>query len=853
MTGYHFGSIQIHPRERRLVVGGRDVALGARALDVLVALAERAGSLVSKNDLLELCWPGVVVEENNLQVQVSTLRKVLGAHAIATIPGRGYRLTLTETSDGAEKQSRPMPGAPQAALDTTGDNSAVSAELYGRDNDVASLATLVRRHELVTVVGPAGIGKTRLAQAVARLLTDEFADSARIIELAPLADPALVAMTVASALGISVSDARSALNLIVQELADQQLLLVLDNCEHLLDEVDRLVAAIRKAASGVHLLATSQEVLKHPDEHVYRLGPLGVPDQATLGSARHAGAIELFMARAQACDPRLVLTEANVGAIVEICRRLDGIPLAIELAAARVPLLGIDGVRARLDERFRLLTAGSRLALRRHQTLRAALEWSHGLLSAAEQDLFAKIGVFAGSFPLESAQRLAASEQMDEWAALDHLAALVDKSLVVVEGDDAPRYRMLETTRAFALERLAASGLTQEAMRRHAEVMLTAFERAQGDQLIGLTAEAAERLAADHDNLRSALRWAAGADGDRTLAIALAGVAGAPRGYLRYVALRAEAWALCEMVRPLVDDSIPSATAARFWLASAHHGADVSPSIAIEDASRALALYRDLGDQAAICVSCYCLSFALMQVGRVDDAKAALQEALALRDRPWPPGLQVGIDNMTTLCRIEHGDLGEARLHADAYLATARHMRSVREERTALCLLAEISVLAGDVEAAATAVDQAMTSRRPSEDRLSASNRSSDGINLRNFATALTLAGRLDEAEDLYREALVRARRSFGTGAFVLVDMSTLLARRGDLKNAARVRAYAAHAYERSGRQPRRVARQLDERLCALLTDKITADVLSRLYKEGRQWSDDEACAAAFPAVARKA
>jgi predicted ATPase/DNA-binding winged helix-turn-helix (wHTH) protein len=850
MTGLHFGSIEIQPRERRLIVQGRDVALGARALDLLIALAERAGGLVSKNELLDIVWPGVIVEENNLQVQVSALRKALGPEAIATIPGRGYRFTLTATDAKApDPRSSRHSMAPQAAVGTTSEVSAASIDLYGRDDDVSRVSDLVLRCELVTVVGPAGIGKTRLAQAVAQSLADEFADGARVIELAPLADRALVAMAIASALGMPVSDARSALDVVVHALAEQRLLLVLDNCEHLLDDVDRTVAALRKGATGVHILATSQEVLKHHDEHVYRLGPLDVPDQSTLTIARHAGAIELFMARTQAADPRTVLSESNVEAVVEICRRLDGIPLAIELAAARVPLLGIDGVRARLDERFRLLTAGSRLALRRHQTMRAALEWSHGLLSPPEQEVFAKFGVFAGSFSLESAQQVAATEEMDEWVVLDLLGALVDKSLVVVEGDEDPRYRMLETTRAFALERLMASNSTQQTMRRHAEVMLGAFERFHRDHFAGVpAAPAAERLSADHDNFRSALRWACGKDGDRRLAVALLGFAGSPLGYLRYVALRAEAWDLCEMVRPLVDSSIPAADAARFWLACAHHGSDASPNAAIEYASRAIALYRDIDDRAAMCLACCVLAFSSLQMGRVNEAVTSLKEALFVRDPVWPLWIRVFVDNVAALIYIELGEVGEARRRAADFLSGARQT-GYREERTALAIVAEVAMLAGDIDGAARVADEALESRPPAEDWLSASNRSSDGLNLRMFATVLTLAGRLDEADALYREALVRARRSFGTSAFVLLDAATLLARRGDLENAARARAYSSLGYARSGRQPRRMVRQLDERLSEWLAEKLSADVLSGLYEEGRRWTDDMACAAAFPPI----
>jgi predicted ATPase/DNA-binding winged helix-turn-helix (wHTH) protein len=843
MADLRFGSVKIHPHERRLIVDGRDVPLGARALDVLVVLAERAGSLVSKNELLETVWPDTVVEENNLQVQVSTLRKVLGPHAIATIPGRGYRFTLTQTDDAPrEKRALPPP-----AVEGPRTASTPLIDLYGRDDDLARVTSLVRSHELVTVVGSAGIGKTRLARAVAQTLAEAFSDGAQVIELAPLADPALVPMTVASVLGIAVGDARSALDVVVQALTEQRLLLVLDNCEHLLDSVDRTVAALRKGAVGVHILATSQEVLKHPDEHVHRLGPLAVPEQSTLQLARRAGAVELFMARTQAVDPRTVLSESNIGAVVEICRRLDGIPLAIELAAARVPLLGIDGVRARLDERFRLLMSGSRLALRRHQTLRAALEWSHGLLSQDEQQVFAKLGVFAGSFSLESAQQLAATQDMDEWVVLDHLGALVDKSLVVVEGVEHPRYRMLETTRAFALESLAEMGLTPRTTRRHAEVMLAAFERDPRDHLVGLSPQEAERLSADHDNLRSALRWACSEEGDAELAVALVGAAGAPMGYLRYVALRAEAWDFCQMVRPLVNPAMRAQKAAQFWLACAHHGGDLSPAVAIEDGERAVALYAELKDSAALYVALNYLAFPLLQVGRVSEAATRLQEALRLRDPAWPAPLRFRVDNFAALLYLAQDEVDKARRHATAYLLGAQQDGDFRQQRTAFAIVAEVAMMAGDVEGAAATAAEALAAR-PSADYVSSpSNRSGDGLSLRSFATALTLAGRLDEAEPVYREALTRAKRSFGTSAYVLIDMATYLAHRGDFANAARVRAYAAQAYAQSGRRPRGLAPRLDESLGAMLAEKLSPDELSRLYEEGRSLTDDAACAIVFP------
>ena len=624
-----FDTFVLQPVERRLIVGGAPVAIGARAFDVLVALAERAGQLVSKQELLDLAWPGLVVEENNLQVQITALRKLLGPQAIATIPGRGYRLAMARKGAAASETDGASPGERVAAAVPTTEVE----ELFGRQDDIDALGKSIRERGLVTVVGPAGIGKTRLAAVAAREHVGAFADGMRLVELAPLVEATLVAPTIARALGVAIGDAPSSLEHALQALAAQRLLLVLDNCEHVLEAVDAFVTLLRRSAPGIHVLATSQELLRHPDEHVYRLGPLSVPgdgaDAAGLDAAAAAGAVQLFVARARSLVNGFALTAQNVAGVVEICRRLDGIPLAIELGAGRVPLLGVDGVRQRLDERFRLLTGGARVALRRHQTLRAALEWSHGLLTAPEQTVFAALGVFSGSFALDSAQALVAGPEMDAWAVLEHLGALVDKSLVAVEGSvaaDLPRYRLLETTRAFALERLAASGATALTLRRHAEVTLEFFEQAHRDVRSGVpSADLVPRLMPELDNLRGALRWAAGADGDDRIAVALFGAAVAGQGHFFFFTLGAEMWRWRQVLRPRVDATMASAIAARFWLACAHWGGVMSPKDADEDARRAIALYTALDDRFGTFRSWQALAYLLSQVGRHDEALEALR------------------------------------------------------------------------------------------------------------------------------------------------------------------------------------------------------------------------------------
>ena len=469
--------------------------------------------------MLDLVWPGVVVEENNLQVQISTLRKVLGPQSIATVPGRGYRFTAA--LNGASQR----PTAAVESTTTTTDNSLPTQRepLYGRDADIGAITELLQRHAHVSIVGPGGIGKTRLAQAVAAGQQEHRPDlCVWWVELAALSDGALVVGAIAQVLGIQATSERPVLETVIALLRHENALLVIDNCEHLLDAVADCVQTLIACAPRLRILVTSQEALRTSYEHVYRLA--GLPIEGSSDSP--AAACALFVARAEAADPRLRLTEGNRATVAEICRRLDGMPLAIELAAARVRLLGVDGVHKRLDERLHILTGGTRAMLQRHQTLRAALEWSYNLLSRDEQTVFRRLGVFVGGFTLELAQSVAADEQIDRWAVLDLLGHLVDKSLVIADGDELPRYRLLETMRAFALEQLATAGETPALLRRHAEALL-AFLLPYDDQRWTTKIADQIRLGRELDNLRAAFGWAESTAGDRALACALIASSGA--------------------------------------------------------------------------------------------------------------------------------------------------------------------------------------------------------------------------------------------------------------------------------------------------------------------------------------
>ena len=470
-----FVGFELHPAERRLLVGGRTVALGARAFDVLLALAERRGRVVSKAELLEAAWPGLAVEENNLAVQISTLRKLLGPERIATVAGRGYQFTGEPLPDQAQGQTpqpsavapttaatashlpAPTAQATAATLAAAGNLPLQRQPLIGRDTELQMLRKLVTTLPVTTVVGAGGMGKTTLALATAQAVAGDFEEGAWLVELAPLTDATQIVPAIIKALRITTDGQGPPERQLAIALRSRELLLVLDNCEQLVDAVGALVTTLLATAAKLRVLVTSQDPLQIAGEHLLRVEPLAAPREGEPARADLHSAVALFIARARAVDPQFALHDGNAAAVGELCRRLDGMPLAIELAAARVRLLGVQGLLDRIDERLRVLTGGSRAALPRHQTLAAMLAWSHSLLGPVEQVVLRRLAVFVGSFALARAQDVAADDQIDRWAVLDALGVLVNKSLVTADDADPPRYRLLESTRAFALERAAAS------------------------------------------------------------------------------------------------------------------------------------------------------------------------------------------------------------------------------------------------------------------------------------------------------------------------------------------------------------------------------------------------------------
>ncbi|MGY4829949.1 ATP-binding protein [Sphaerotilaceae bacterium SBD11-9] len=685
---YVFGPIQLRPAQRQLLIDGQPAALGARAFDVLLALVENRERLVTKNELLDFVWPGLVVEENNLQVHVSALRKLLGPKAITTIPGRGYRFTLTSDEPAATPiVAREAP--PRAALPER------PVALLGRDADLAGLLELMDHHALVTLVGAGGIGKTTLARCAAQARHDTWPDGAAWVELAALADARLIPGAIAQALALQLSPEGDALSALVSALKPMQLLLVIDNAEHLLDDLAPVVDVLLKGAPGVRLLVTSQVPLRLQGEQTLRLEALAVPAAGSNSqSAATHGAVALFVERARAADRRFALSEQNVRDVIEICQRLDGLPLALELAAARVPLLGARGVAERLDDRFKLLAGGSRSAPTRHQTVQAALDWSLALLPETERAVFQRLGVFGGGFTLSLASAVLTSDTLDEWALIDALATLADHSLLSVSPGDPPRYTLSETARAYALLQLQ-TGTEHDALRsRHAAALRHLFETSPDDWLQMSDADWLARYEPELDNLRAALHWSH-AQGDAQTVIALVGSA-APLWH--HLSLHAEARQWHELSEPLLDTRTPKPLAAQWWRAAQWAWSETAPERARAAAEHAHRLYRELGDVHGLYAELAGLAGMWSEPNA--QARAALEEALSLERPDWPARERAwGQRARADVARAE-GRLEDSRTAREAELVLRMAAGDERGRLRAMSHLADLALALGDVDEA---------------------------------------------------------------------------------------------------------------------------------------------------------
>ncbi|WP_369651614.1 MULTISPECIES: winged helix-turn-helix domain-containing protein [unclassified Variovorax] len=651
-----FPGFEIHTARRQVRINGESVPLGARAFDLLMLLVEQRERIVTKAEIFALIWPGQVVEDNNLTVQVSALRKSLGSETIATVTGRGYRFVGQPEQDCTSVPRHAVGNLPLRTL-----------PVYGRERELADLSRAHETQPCVTVCGLAGVGKTTLAILAARQMAAarHYAHGVWQVELATVLDPERLVQAVCGAIGLQVNPREVPLAQCLAQLRHRELLLLLDNCEHLADEVASFVDTLIQDAPKVHVLATSHEPLRLPGERIIRLNPLEVPPTPDVRDAIDYGAVRMLLERVRAAmGGSFEPTAQDLVDLVEICRQLDGVPLALEFAAARVPVLGLGGVRSRLYDRLRLFSRGPRTAPSRHSSLQAALEWSHQLLPPAAQQLLHQLAIFPGGFSLQGAELLVGPERSAD--LIEHLDILVERSLITRQPGSRPRYRMLETTRAFALDALQASidGIDWNSRLAHAMAQLCMDAARDRDSML---------MWEEVPNVRAALTWTLTAPGHEQVAITIAtfisvglGAAGATGEALEHL----------KRVQPLVDARCPTMLAARFWHWYGRVGSEgrMPVSLSVEAMSKADALFESLGERRHRHSCQRHLAEVELEAGHPERAEMHLRIALELEQGGVPE-----VDWMRRL-RVE-SRLADARGQFDLAL---RHAQAALELAEAL-------------------------------------------------------------------------------------------------------------------------------------------------------------------------
>ena len=789
---YTFGRFVVEPRERRLLVDGEPITAGPRAFDVLLTLIERAGELVTKDELLERVWPKLIVEENNLQVQVSALRKILGQDAIATIPGQGYRFTpvpkvAAQPSDVALERKDNLP-----KLLTT---------FVGHENDLAEYAQMLEQTRLLTLTGVGGCGKTRLAIELARMVLPSFPEGVWFIDLAPVAEAEWVATAVATTLDVREDVNKPIHETLARHLAGQHVLLVLDNCEHVLAACATLVERLLMATSGVRALITSREALGIAGEIIVPVRSLAFPPP---GSARDPQtmatfeAVRLFVDRARQVAS-FTLNPSNAPTVGEICRQLDGIPLALELAAARVKLLSVEQIRAKLIDRFRLLTGNVR-AMSRHQTLLATLQWSYDHMTPDQQQLLRRLSVFAGGWTLEAAVSVAGQE-LDEYGVLDLLTRLVDQSLVIIHGveDGTTRYSMLETVRQYAQDRLNEAGEAEAMRKRHLDFYLALAEEAE-PQLVGPEQSAwLALLDLERENFLAAHAWCDHAEELAELGLRLVFSLWT---YLRH----------------------------RFLLTLGHR-------ITLQALGRPAAQGHTLARCRVLWVAGEFSYF----IGRYGEASGYAEMSLVIAREQWDDGRAAEALRLSGRAALALGNRAMAHKRIQEALALSRQLGDKKQLSRALTALGFLRYAEGNLEDAERLCEKSLALSRERGDR------GSTAVDVLNLAWVLISRGLGDRCRVMLSEGFAIADEigSKSAGVDLLGVAVHLAAYFGDWNLAAKFAGAGGSLAEQEGRhsEPANVA--ADASMFARMREALGSAAFAAAKSEGRTLAYDEAIAEA--------
>jgi predicted ATPase/transcriptional regulator with XRE-family HTH domain len=705
------------------------------------------------------------------------------------------------------------------------------SSFVGRDEVVAEVAALATKQRLVTLTGAGGMGKTRIALRAAEHLVPSWTHGTWFVDLAPLEDPDRVGERVAAVLGLEGTDARLAHERLSAALRAQHLLLVLDNCEHVLSAVAALVTSVLRACPRVSILTTSRERLNVQGEYAYRVPPLAVPESSAPDSLEAFDGIRLFVERARAVAP-FAIDDATAPVVGDICRRLDGIPLAIELAAARVRELSVHDISRHLDERFRILVDGARTAIPRQRTLRSTIDWSVDALSPAQDALFRRVGIFAGGWTLDATAKVCEGDV--PFDILERLSSLVEKSLVIADtARIRTRYRLLESTRLYALERLAACGEHRDVASRHARCFASFCDEAGDSIWTTRFATWLGGVAEELENVRAALACALGDDGDATIALRLSSGLGP---FWRYAGLAHEGRRWLEAALARCNDDVDPRIAANAWRSLAWLGCGAKT---LEAAQHAVALDEHGGDSFAIAQSRRVRALSLIYEGRFTEAEADVDHAiLALRN----------LDMLRTIAHAqalsvravvlkERGCLAEAREALEAALAVYTDLGDELRAATAQGNLAELEFCAGNDR---RALDLARTAGIAWRREGSVAGQS---LMLANQAAYFLALGDVPGARDAGKDSLVLARRSQLADTLLpaLQHLAAAAALSGDARSGALLAGYVDSRNEARGYQREITERRTYDILMRAIDAVLPAEQRDEFLVAGGQLEEDRA------------
>ncbi|HQR10946.1 MAG TPA: tetratricopeptide repeat protein [Casimicrobiaceae bacterium] len=802
-TVVEIGPFRLDAAAGVLTRSGVPVGLGPRAVAVLGALVERANQFVAKTVLIDTAWPNVVVEEANLAVQISAIRRVLaqapgGENWVETLARRGYRFVGPATTVREPSSSR-VDGC------VTSNLPAPITSFVGRERELVEIKRLLSRARLLTLVGVGGIGKTRIALQAAAEVLDAYSDGVWFVDLAPIADAALVPSAVAQVLGVRETAETPLVETLCGYARQRQVLLLLDNCEHLLAGCATLADTLLSRAAELSIIATSREPLHVAGEQTYPLPTLSLPDaNANAETMGRSEAVQLFVERAERQQPGFALTDARASAVAQLCIHLDGIPLALELAAARIRSLSVEEISVRLNDRFKLLIDGNRTALPRHQTLRATLDWSYDLLSNAEKALLCRVSIFSGGWTLEAAEQVCAGDDIAGEAVLEILASLAHKSLVMTEErGGATRYRLLETVLQYARDRLRDRGEESRWRGRHLAYFLAEAEAAE-PELTGPEQQVwLDLLEADHDNLRSALAWSSAAGGDAEGGLRLAAAVWRfwyGGGYLG----EGRRW-FSELLARVPGGTLAATRAKALNAVGSIACRQGDYPAARTFQNEGLAIWRALGDPRGITSSLNNLGVVAHAQGDYPSARAIFKEILAIRrelgDRP---GIASTLNNLGALA-FDQGDRSTSRALHEESLAIQQELGDRRGISMSLNNLGELAYAEGDYRAARTLYEESLAIKRELGQRWGIA------TSLDNLGNVASELGDYSRARTLHEEGLA-IRREIGDRQGVATSLSNLgsVARNQGAHVAARTLYAESLAIRRELGERRGIAESLE-------------------------------------------